>query len=42
MQRILDNGFGALAANCLCTKHNSLLSPIDTVGDSEATHRSVE
>src|SRR6266481_6639706 len=25
-------GFGALTANCLCTRHNSLLSPIDTVG----------
>lgn len=25
-------GFGALITNCLCTRHNSLLSPIDTVG----------
>jgi hypothetical protein len=25
-------GFAALTANCLCTRHNSLLSPIDTVG----------
>jgi hypothetical protein len=25
-------GYEALTANCLCTTHNSLLSPIDTVG----------
>ena len=25
-------GFGALTANCLCTRHDNLLSPIDTVG----------
>lgn len=25
-------GFGALTANCLCTRHNSLLSPIDAAG----------
>ena len=25
-------GFGALTANCLCTRHNNLLFPIDTVG----------
>ncbi len=25
-------GFGALTTNCLCARHNSLLSPIDTVG----------
>ncbi len=25
-------GFGALTANCLCTRHNSLLSPIDVAG----------
>jgi hypothetical protein len=25
-------GFGTLTANCLCTLHNSLLSPIDVVG----------
>ena len=25
-------GFGALITNCLCTRHNSLLSPIDAVG----------
>jgi hypothetical protein len=24
--------FAALTANCLCTRHNSLLSPIDVVG----------
>jgi hypothetical protein len=25
-------GFGALTANCLCRRHNSLLSPLDIVG----------
>jgi hypothetical protein len=25
-------GFGTLTANCLCTSHNSLLSPIDVAG----------
>ncbi|WP_139861947.1 hypothetical protein [Bradyrhizobium ivorense] len=25
-------GFGALTANCLCSRHNSLLSPIDIAG----------